>query len=162
VGGAVRAAAAAGVALATVHALGGEDMLRAAVASCGRLRLVAVSVLTSHTPDSYARAIGRAGPVDLNSEAVRLATLAVGAGVHGMVTSPLEIAGVRNVVGPTGWIVVPGIRPPGTDPGDQRRTADARAAARAGATHLVVGRPIVQAGDPTAVFASLIEQVEQE
>ena len=84
VAGAVRAAAAAGVDLATVHALGGDEMLRSAAGASGSMRLVAVSVLTSHTPESYGRVVGRQGNGALTDEVVRLATMAMGAGVHGM------------------------------------------------------------------------------
>lgn len=157
VSGAVAAAADAGVDLATVHALGGAEMMRAAAAAAGSLRLVAVTVLTSHAADDYAAAMGRAGDTNLGSEAARLARLAMGAGLHGVVTSPFEIAAVKAVVGSQGWLVVPGIRPAGTAPEDQRRTADPEAAVRAGATHLVVGRPITQSSDPSSVYQRICE-----
>jgi orotidine-5'-phosphate decarboxylase len=157
--GAVRAAVGLGVDLATVHALGGEDMMRAAWAAATgtALRLVGVSVLTSHSPAGYFAAVGRNGGGDLGGEVARLARAAVGAGLSGVVASPHEIALVREVVGAEPWIVVPGIRPPGSAPGDQQRTADAASAARAGATHLVVGRPVTEAANPRAVYQELCD-----
>jgi orotidine-5'-phosphate decarboxylase len=93
--------------------------------------------------------------VDLSVEVTRLARQAVEAGLHGVVASAQEISMAKDVVGPTGWIVVPGIRPAGTARGDQQRTAEPETAVRAGATHLVVGRPITEAADPRAVFEGL-------
>lgn len=154
VAGAVNAARRLGVDLATVHALGGEEMLRAAAAARGDLRLAGVSVLTSHTPASYAAAVG-AEAGDLRAEVTRLAELAVRAGLDAVVTSPLEIDLVRPLVGPDCWIVVPGIRPPGAPGGDQRRSADPARAVSAGATHLVVGRPVIEANEPRAVYESI-------
>jgi orotidine-5'-phosphate decarboxylase len=157
VAGAAGAAAALGADLATVHALGGRAMLEAAVAAAGAMRLAGVTVLTSHGPAEYRDTVGRGGSGDLGSEARRLARLAVDAGVHAVVASPLEVEVVREVCGPDRWVVVPGIRPVGSAPDDQRRAADPQAAVRAGATHLVVGRPITRAEDPRAVYDSLCE-----
>ncbi len=152
VAGAVDRARDLGVAMASVHTLGGPAMLEAAAtAAGGGLGVVGVTVLTSHTPDSYAAATGR-GPVALGDEVVRLAGLALSAGLRGVVCSPQEIAGVRPQVGSGSWIVVPGIRRPGDGVGDQARIAGPAEAAAAGATHLVVGRPILQAPDPGVAF----------
>lgn len=158
VAGAVSAASRLGIDLATVHVLGGEDMLRAAVAAKNGMRLAGVSVLTSHTPDSYAKAVG-AERRDLVAEVTRLARLAVEAGLDAVVTSPLEVAQVRAVVGRDRWIVVPGIRIGGSAAGDQQRTADPAEAAAAGATHLVVGRPILEAVEPGTVYQEVCEAV---
>lgn len=152
---AVRAAAELGVDLATVHALGGEAMLRSAVAVAGPMRLAAVSVLTSHGERDYWETVGRGDGGPLLAEVRRLAAMATGAGVHAVVASPQEVAAVREVVGPERWIVTPGIRPAGARLDDQRRTADPATAAAAGATHLVVGRPITRADDPGAVYESV-------
>jgi orotidine-5'-phosphate decarboxylase len=84
--------------------------------------------------------------------------MALAAGLHGVVTGPTEVAALRSAVGPGAWIVVPGIRFKDAPPDDQRRTADARTAAAAGATHLVVGRPITMAGDPERVYHQLCEE----
>jgi orotidine-5'-phosphate decarboxylase len=92
------------------------------------------------------------------TEVTRLAGVAVGAGLRGIVCSPLEVSTVRAAIGPDAWIVVPGIRRPEDAAGDQARTAGPAAAAAAGATHLVVGRPILEAADPRAVFLSLVAE----
>ena len=151
---AARAASDQGVDLATVHALGGGEMIRAAVDASGDMKLVAVTVLTSHSRAEYWATLGAAGG-EIGPEAVRLARLAVEAGVHGVVTSPLEVSDVRQAVGPESWIVVPGIRPIGAVQGDQRRVADPGSAVKAGATHLVVGRPITRAKRPAEVYQNI-------
>jgi orotidine-5'-phosphate decarboxylase len=156
VAGAAKAASELGVALATVHALGGREMLAAAQAAAGAMRLVAVTVLTSHTDAALGEVLGR--QIDARSEVVRLGRLAGEAGLAGVVSSPLEIAPLRAVLGPAAWIVVPGIRPADAPPDDQRRTAAAASAAKAGATHLVVGRPITGAEDPAAVYQRLCRE----
>ncbi len=154
VAGAVRAAAELGVEMVTVHALGGAEMVQAAVdAAAGRTRVVAVTVLTSHDAGSYAAVTGRDAAV-VADEVVRLAAMAIGAGADGVVCSPAEVALVKPVVGDR-RIVVPGIRRPADPAGDQRRTATPDAAVAAGATHLVVGRPITEAADPAAVWQEI-------
>lgn len=158
VAGAVAAAARLGVDLVTVHALGGEEMVRAAVAARGKTRVAGVTVLTSHSAASLAAALGRP-TVELAGEVERLARMLLAAGVDAVVTSPEEIGVVRSVAGPDTWIVVPGIRPPFAEAGDQRRTAAPEAAVAAGATHLVVGRPIVRAKDPQKVYQGLCEAI---
>jgi orotidine-5'-phosphate decarboxylase len=158
VAGAVAAAARLGVDLVTVHALGGEEMVRAAVAARGGTRVAGVTVLTSHSAASLAVALGRP-TVELAGEVERLARMLVAAGVDAVVTSPEEIGVVRSVAGPDTWIVVPGIRPPFAEAGDQRRTATPEAAVAAGATHLVVGRPIVRAKDPQKVYQGLCDAI---
>ena len=95
--------------MVTVHALGGSEMMRAAVAAAaGRLDVVAVTVLTSHDVEEFGVAIGRTG-VDLVSEAARLASTAMAAGVAGVVCSAEELPRLRPIVG-AGRLVVPGIR----------------------------------------------------
>jgi orotidine-5'-phosphate decarboxylase len=157
---AVSAARALGVSMATVHALGGAAMMEAAAAAAGgRIGLVGVTVLTSHDPASYARAVGRA-EVDLADEVARQSGEAVGAGLAGVVCSPQEVALVRRRVGAEAWIVVPGIRRRTDARGDQVRVASASDAVAAGATHLVVGRPILQASDPVAAFRGFLEEAQ--
>jgi len=85
----------------------------------------------------------------------RLADIALQAGLRGVVCSPLEVARVRSRAPAGAWLVVPGIRRPGDASGDQARTATPAEAVRAGATHLVVGRPVLQAADPAGVLADL-------
>ncbi len=155
VAGAVEAARDLGVSMATVHTLGGEAMMAAAARAAGDgLGIVGVTVLTSHSSESYGGAVGRVG-VTLLDEVARLARMAGEAGLRGVVCSPLEVATVRAQSRPGAWIVVPGIRRAGDSAGDQVRTAAPGEAARAGATHLVVGRPILQAADPGAVFREI-------
>ena len=157
---AVTAARALGVAMATVHTLGGATMMEAAArAAGGRVALVGVTVLTSHDAVGYARAVGR-GKVDLAAEVERQSGEAIGAGLGGVVCSPQEVARVRARVGPDAWIVVPGIRGRSEDRGDQVRVATAAEAVAAGATHLVVGRPILLAADPSAAFRGLLEEAQ--
>lgn len=150
---AVAAARELGVAMATVHTLGGGPMMAEAARAAGDgLGIVGVTVLTSHNPESFGEAIGRNAP-GLMPEVARLARLARDSGLRGVVCSPLEVETVRKGWGGEGgWIVVPGIRRPGDAAGDQVRTAAPADAVRAGATHLVVGRPILQASDPAAAF----------
>ena len=119
VAGACNAAADLGVEMVTVHACGGEAMLRAAVdAAAGRIKIVAVTVLTSHDAVSYAALTGR-DAVNIGDEVARLAEIAMRSGVDGAVCSPEEVARVRAIVG-AGRIVVPGIRRP-DDPHRTRR-----------------------------------------
>ena len=157
VAGAVGAAAAQGVAMATVHTLGGEAMLRAAQAAAGSIGLVGVTVLTSHDAAGYASATGRA-TVRLEEEVPRLAAVAASAGLRGVVCSPAEIGVVRPVLSKGAWIVVPGIRRTSDPAGDQVRVATPAEAASRGATHLVVGRPILNASDPAAVLVEMMAE----
>jgi len=157
VAGAVTAARGLGVGMATVHTLGGEAMMRAAVQAAGAgLGMVGVTVLTSHDAAGYSAATGRTA-VGLGEEVVRQAGNALAAGLRGVVCSPLEVGLVRAAIPAGGWIVVPGIRRPSDRAGDQARTLGPAEAARAGATHLVVGRPILEAADPGAALAEFQE-----
>jgi orotidine-5'-phosphate decarboxylase len=155
VAGAVEAARVEGAAMATVHALAGPAVLGAAAQAAGDLSLLGVTVLTSHDAGEFERVVGRGVP-DLALEAERLARLAVAAGCRGVVASGHELALLRAALGPAPWIVVPGIRAPEDAPGDQARTVTAADAARWGATHVVVGRPITRARDPVAVYQRLV------
>ena len=157
VAGAVRAARELGVSMATVHTLGGQAMMAAAAEAAGEtLAIVGVTVLTSHDAGSYGRAVGRT-EVDLAEEVERHAQAAVAAGLAGVVCSPHEIARVRPILGGR-HIVVPGIRGRTDAAGDQVRVATAGDAAADGATHLVVGRPVLQAADPAAAYQALQEE----
>ncbi len=153
--GAVTAARDLGVQMATVHTLGGAAMLDAAVRAAGPdLGVVGVTVLTSHDSQTYGAAIGR-DRVDLGCESVRLAKIAVAAGLRGVVCSPWEAESIRTAIGRESWLVVPGIRRAGDTSGDQIRTASPAEAVERGATHLVVGRPVLSAADPPAEFLAV-------
>jgi orotidine-5'-phosphate decarboxylase len=146
VAGATRAAARAGAELVTVHALGGPAMLEAAVQAAGdRCRVAAVTILTSAGPGDLA-ATGLAPA----AEAVpRLAALAVRSGCQAIVCSPLEVAALRAQLGPEVELICPGVRPAGEflSADDQTRVATPFAAMAAGATRIVVGRPITRSDD---------------
>ena len=151
--GAARSAAASGASLLTVHASGGPEMIRAAARGAGPgLRILAVTVLTSLDAEALAR-VGLAGPPE--EAVIRLACLAVDAGAHGLVCSPLVVAAVRARLGPGPLLVVPGVRPAGAARGDQARTATPREAVRAGADVLVIGRPLREAADPAAAARAI-------
>jgi orotidine-5'-phosphate decarboxylase len=157
---AVGAARELGVAMATVHTLGGSRMMEAAAASAGTdLKLVGVTVLTSHDASSYARAVGRP-EVDLVREVERHSEEAARCGLAGVVCSAREVTVVRRRLGPQALIVVPGIRR-GSDPeADQVRVGTAAGAVASGATHLVVGRPVLQASDAGAAFRGFLEEAQ--
>ncbi len=151
--GAAGRAAASGASLLSVHASGGREMLRAAVRGAGgQMGVLAVTVLTSLDAAALA-SIGLAGPP--GEAAVRLALLAIEAGVRGLVCSPLEVAAVRAAVGRAPLLVVPGVRPAGTAAGDQARVATPAEAIRAGADVLVIGRPLRDAPDPAAAARAI-------
>lgn len=145
VAGAARSVAPLNPALLTVHASGGPAMIAAAVDALPGTAITAVTILTSLTAADLA-AIGIEGePLDA---VVRLARLAVDAGATALVCSPLEVAAVRETVGPDIRLVIPGIRPAGGDLGDQQRVATPEQALADGADLLVIGRPITAAQDP--------------
>jgi orotidine-5'-phosphate decarboxylase len=153
--GAARGAAASGASLLTVHAAGGEEMVRAAVRGAGAgVRILAVTVLTS-LDDAALAAVGILGPAE--AAVVRLARLAVGAGAGGLVCSPREVAAVRAADGPGPLLVVPGVRPAGADRGDQARVATPAEAVRDGADVVVVGRPLREGPDPAAAARAIAE-----
>jgi orotidine-5'-phosphate decarboxylase len=145
VAGAARAVAELAPTYLTVHAAGGVDMVRAAVESLPHTTVAAVTVLTSLS-NADLDAIGLRGP---SRDAVRrLAVLAVRAGARALVCSPHEVADVRREVGPDITLITPGVRPAGTDVGDQSRVATPDRTLRDGADLLVIGRPITSAADP--------------
>jgi len=154
VAGAVAAATRLGVWMVNVHAAGGVDMMRAARDAAAeeaarRSRpaplVIAVTMLTSLSQESMAE-IGMAGALPAQVE--RLAALAQSAGLDGVVASPQEIGLIRARCGPAFQIVTPGIRGAADSKGDQSRTLGAAEALSAGASYLVVGRPIIAAADP--------------
>jgi orotidine-5'-phosphate decarboxylase len=155
-GHAVAEAAALGASIATVHAAGGAAMLRACADSAGSLLVLGVTVLTSLDQPEL-QGIGFSGSPLAN--AVRLARLAQGSGLRGVVASPLEIAAIREACGAGFVILTPGIRPAGSDAGDQRRTMTPGEAVAAGADYLVVGRPITGAADPRSAALRILEEM---
>jgi len=150
---AARGVAALGVDYVSVHASGGAEMIRAARKALPRTKLLAVTALTSLGPEDL-DAIG------LARDAVpRLAKLAMEAGADGVVCSPQEVAALRAALGDRPLLVVPGIRPAGTSAGDQRRTGTPAEAVRAGASILVIGRPLRDAADPAAAADAIGREI---
>jgi orotidine-5'-phosphate decarboxylase len=160
--GAVRAAGDLGVAMLTLHVAGGRAMLEAAVEAANsvgeqRPRLLGVSVLTS-MDDADLEAVGvqdRAG-----DQVIRLAGLAQTSGLDGLICSPREIAALKQRFGDGLKLVVPGIRPQGSASADQKRTLTPAEAMRAGADHLVIGRPITEAADPRAAALAIQADID--
>ena len=160
VAGAVTTARELGVSMATLHTLGGHAMLEAAaVAAGGEVALVGVTVLTSHDAATYGRAVGRTD-VTLSHEVERQALIAAEAGLQGVVCSPQEVSLLRRRLGGEFQIVVPGIRRRGDPATDQVRVATAKDAVSNGATHLVVGRPVLQAENPAATFEEFLKEAQ--
>jgi orotidine-5'-phosphate decarboxylase len=163
---AVEAAVSTGVWMLNVHASGGVPMMQAAAragadaARDGRRRplVIGVTVLTS-MDDATLRATGVQRP--LLEQVVTLARMAQDAGLDGVVASPQETAAIRSACGPDFSIVTPGIRgaSAGTDRNDQSRTMGPAEAVRAGASYIVVGRPIIAATNPRAAAAAIVEEL---
>ena len=145
---AAESAARLGVSLLTVHALGGEAMVRAAVdVAAERTGILAVTLLTSMDLEAVGTAFGR--PVrSFEEEVVRLARVARSAGAHGVVCAGTECAAVRALGAPPLAVLVPGIRFAGGAAHDQSRVVTPADAARAGATYIVLGRAVTAADDP--------------
>jgi orotidine-5'-phosphate decarboxylase len=144
------------VALLTVHGLGGDAMVRAAVEGAGgRTGVLVVTVLTSMDLSSASAALGR--PLgSLRDEVLRLAAVAAGAGAHGIVCSGAECAAVRAAYGERLRPLVPGIRTAAIGGDDQSRIVTPEEASTAGAAYVIVGRAVTSAADPAAAFADLI------
>jgi len=137
----------------TLHASGGREMMEAAKSKAPKETcLLGVTVLTSLSEKS-ASEIGWAGGVQASVE--RLSALAKSAGLGGVVCSPQEAAGERKRWG-NGEIVTPGVRPPGAEKGDQNRVLTPKEAIQAGASRIVVGRPVLQAKQPEAVLDQIL------
>jgi orotidine-5'-phosphate decarboxylase len=142
-----------GASMLTVHAAGGEAMLRACAAAAPDLLILGVTVLTSLDDAELANIGFHGAPME---NAVRLAALAKRAGLRGVVASPLEIQAIRAECGEDFIIVTPGIRPEGSDAGDQKRTLTPAEAVAAGASYIVVGRPITGAKDRRAAAEEIV------
>jgi len=160
VGSAVTEAAKLGVSMLTVHASGSNKMLRAAVDAAAQINpeliILAVTVLTSMGGDDL-DVIGMDG--GLEGSVVRLARVALANGCQGIVTSAREAAAVRAKFGHDFAIVTPGVRPAGTAVGDQVRVVTPAQAIAAGASHIVVGRPITEASDPAAQTRAILQEI---
>jgi orotidine-5'-phosphate decarboxylase len=156
---AARSAANLGATLLTVHASGGETMLRAAVeGGAHQCRVLAVTVLTSLDARELSAAWGR-DVRDVEGEVLRLAEMARSAGAHGIVCAARETAAVRSRHGDDLRILVPGIRLEGAPPHDQARVATPEEAVRLGAAYLVLGRAVTQAPDPRLVMLRVNEVI---
>ena len=160
VGAAVREAAGLGVSIMTVHAAGGVKMLRAAVEAAEKvdpkLLVLAVTVLTS-LGDTELGTIGIRGTV--SEQVLRMTALALANGYQGVVASAHECAALREEFGHDFVIVTPGVRPAGSGHDDQARVVTPAEAIAAGASHIVVGRPITEASDPAAEARAILGQI---
>lgn len=164
--GAARSVMEGGCDLLTVHAEPQVMEAAARMATIGvedgpgvarnTMKVIAVTVMTSLS-DADLRTIGYAdGAAALVERRVRQA---IDCGMDGVVASPLEAARVREIAGPDFLIVTPGVRPAGAAMGDQQRVATPSEALRAGATHLVVARPVLAADDPRAAAAAIVAEM---
>jgi orotidine-5'-phosphate decarboxylase len=160
VAAAVHEASRLGVSILTVHAAGGGKMLRAAVdaarANNPALLVLGVTVLTSLAENELEK-VGFRGTV--RDEVLRLSAIALDNGCKGIVTSAREAAAVRAELGHNFAIVTPGVRPAGSRHADQARVATPAEAIAAGASHIVVGRPITEATDPAAEARAILDQI---
>ena len=168
VAGAIESASQLGAWMMNVHASGGAAMMTAAAEAAGkaaaqgrpRSLVIAVTVLTSMSADALSSVSVTRSPLD---QVVHLALMAKSAGMDGVVASPLETAAIREACGPAFFIVTPGIRGGSAEQSggrqDQARTMAPGEAIRAGASHLVIGRPITGAPDPRAAAERILEEL---
>ena len=153
---AVESAVALGVDMLTLHAY--PKAMRAAVSAArgSNLCLLGVTVLTSMDDGDIADA-GYSGSV--TELVAKRAEQARAAAMGGIVCSPQEAAAMRSILGPQMALVTPGVRPAGSDHGDQKRVATPAQAIAAGASHLVVGRPVTAAGDPQSAAQAIVDEI---
>jgi orotidine-5'-phosphate decarboxylase len=163
-----RAIARTGADMINVHAAGGSEMMKKtaqALADLGaetgkpRPQLIAVTVLTSLDQQAATDEVGLSRPI--HEQVQHWARLAQLAGLDGVVASPQELAGIRDICGPEFITVIPGVRPAWADKNDQKRIMTPGEAVAAGATHLVIGRPITRASDPREAVAMIIQEIEE-
>ncbi len=156
---AARAAADLGAGLMTLHASGGRAMIEAArkAVEGSDTRILAVTILTSLSDAALREEVGM--PESCEAAVRRLAAQAVDAGAHGVVCSPREIVALRDVLGASPLIVTPGVRPAWADKDDQARVMTPREAALAGASMVVVGRPILKHSNPAEAADSIIKEL---
>ena len=156
---AVESAAGLGVQMLTIHLSGGGEMIRAAAAAAPRdLLLLGVTLLTS-MDEKTLNELGFSGVID--EQVSRLATLGVHNGINGLVASAHELKTLRKMFADKIKIVVPGIRPSGSDAGDQKRTMTPGQAIEAGADYLVIGRPITAAKSPREALEQILEEIDR-
>jgi orotidine-5'-phosphate decarboxylase len=153
--GAVRSSAALGVRIMTVHASGGRAMLEAAARAAGGVEIFAVTVLTSFDAASLGAAWGREVG-DMRAEVLRLAEIALNAGISGVVCSGEEAGAIRDAFGGRLATLVPGIRLAGGDTQDQARVVTPRQAAEGGAKYLVLGRAVTGAKSPRDAMSAVL------
>jgi orotidine-5'-phosphate decarboxylase len=145
-----------GVDLLTIHAYPQTMAAAAAGRGSSTLKLLGVTVLTSMSAQD-ATAAGYAGSIgDVVASRTKTARAL---GIDGVVCSPGEASAARHLIGPEGLVVTPGVRPHGSAAGDQARVATPADAIRAGASHLVVGRPITKASDPRAAAQAIVAEI---
>jgi orotidine-5'-phosphate decarboxylase len=154
---AVESASELGVQMLTIHLSGGSEMIRAAVAARKReMSVLGVTVLTSSTQHTLDE-IGIEEQLDRH--VLRLGNLGVAAGIDGLVASPFEARFLRTELGDKIKIVVPGVRPNWSEPGDQKRFMTPREAIEAGADYLVIGRPITAHKDPREAVERILKDL---
>jgi orotidine-5'-phosphate decarboxylase len=150
-------AAELGASLLTVHAH--PQVVRAARAAAegSQLRILAVTVLTSFN-QSDLEDLGVTGRT-VTEQVEFLARKALDAGAHGVVCSPLEVARLRALAGPSALLVTPGVRSPGADPGDQKRVATPAEALASGSNYLVIGREVTRSANPAAAAERILANI---
>ncbi len=150
------------VSLLTIHASGGDEMMKAALKAATDaetdLEIVAVTVLTSFDDEALCKTgIKRKA----KSQVKLLANLAAKSGVKTLVCSPQEIAMLKKFLPKDVKLITPGIRPAGADKNEQKRIMTPKKAANAGADYIVVGRPILMAADPDKAAKEIIAEIEE-
>ena len=158
VANAVESAGKVGAQMLTIHLSGGPEMIRAAVsAKKGKMSILGVTVLTSATQQTLDEiGIGE----QLDRHVLRLGNLGATAGIDGLVASPFEVSFLREQLGDKIKLIVPGVRPSWSEPGDQKRFMTPRQALEAGADYLVIGRPITKDPNPRGAVEKILEELK--
>jgi orotidine-5'-phosphate decarboxylase len=162
VASAIRSLSSCPVEMLTLHASGGSEMIAAAKQarddSQSQAKLIAVTILTSFNPELLAQ-VGITTPIP--EQVSRLGTLAIESGADGLVCSPHEISTLRADLGKDPWLITPGIRPAGSEIGDQKRIMTPAEASALGSSFIVVGRPILKAENPQAAALEIQRQLKE-
>jgi len=158
VANAVESAGKVGAQMLTIHLSGGPEMIRAAVsAKKGKMSILGVTVLTSATQQTLDEiGIGE----QLDRHVLRLGNLGAAAGIDGLVASPFEVSFLREQLGDKIKLIVPGVRPSWSEPGDQKRFMTPRQALEAGADYLVIGRPITKDPNPRGAVEKILAELK--